>query len=266
MFLKAVKEAGEATRLPTASQIAGYGGGMSASASSWYAGGSTAPLSPQLDRSGGQKQLDDSAMDEEETIEIDVYDDIGDTLFVMPDEADKKTGNTRSIVKTMEECSEDQLEIDKKRAKLQKTGPTDERRLYVTLKGDSNTGLAKRMTKFSEGNAGFTKQKPERRRNEANPILAHLNLPCPRHAERQSAVDKNTGNAESGDVLMISSTAGANADAKELPRWGLQIQLPEEDTTDEDDSDEARIDAVLASAQTGQDFDEVILKVGFCWH
>lgn len=54
-------------------------------------------------------------------IEIDVYDDIGDTLVVMPDEAGHGgSGSGRSIVQTVDECNGSEPEVDKKRPRIHK--------------------------------------------------------------------------------------------------------------------------------------------------
>lgn len=52
-----------------------------------------------------------------------------------------------------------------------RSGSTDEPKFYITLKGDSISGLAKRLTKIGEGNVEIVKQKTKvkKRRNETNP-------------------------------------------------------------------------------------------------
>ncbi|VDK70479.1 unnamed protein product [Litomosoides sigmodontis] len=250
LFLKAIKEAGETTR--TASHIAGYGNGLNAKKEKEVADHGH----------GNRKQNGVNVLDEEEGIEIDVYDDIGDALVVMPDESNGGNGNSRSIVQTLDECSLSEPEVERKRMRTYGPSSTDEPKFYITLKGDSISGLAKRLTKIGEGNVEIvSKKKTKRRRNETNPILAHLNLSQPKQVRREASHVKSiAGNMESEACLIAHSNEVSN-DSKPVPAWDLQIQLPEEDTSedgDDDGDDEAQIDAVLASAQTvGQGFDEV---------
>uniref|UniRef100_A0A915Q4B8 Zinc finger CCCH domain-containing protein 14 n=1 Tax=Setaria digitata TaxID=48799 RepID=A0A915Q4B8_9BILA len=248
LFLKAIKEAGETTR--TASQIAGYGGGL-------------AVKKEKETTDHGKHKQNDNMLDEEEGIEIDVYDDIGDALVVMPDESNGGNGNGRSIVQAVDDCSLSEPEVERKRLRTYGPNSVDEPKFYITLKGDSISGLAKRLTKIGEGNVEIVskKVKAKRRRNETNPILAHLNLSQPRQIRREVSHEKPvTINMESETCLVEPSNEVSDG-SKPLPAWDLQIQLPEEDTSDDGDDDgddEAQIDAVLASAQTvGQGFDEV---------
>ncbi|CAG9540509.1 unnamed protein product [Cercopithifilaria johnstoni] len=250
LFLKAIKEAGETTR--TASQIAGYGNGLAAKKEKEVA-----------DR-GKHKQNDMNVLDEEEGIEIDVYDDIGDALVVMPDESNGGNSNSRSIVQTIDECSLSEPEVERKRMRTYGPSSIDEPKFYITLKGDAISGLAKRLTKIGEGNVEIvSKKKAKRRRNETNPILAHLNLSQPRQVRREVSHEKSIANNMENEACMVarSNEVSSDSNSKPLPAWDLQIQLPEEDTSDDGDDDgddEAQIDAVLASAQTvGQGFDEV---------
>ncbi|MCP9257060.1 Zinc finger CCCH domain-containing protein 14 [Dirofilaria immitis] len=223
LFLKAIKEAGETTR--TASQIAGYGSGLSG-------------------------------------IEIDVYDDIGDALVVMPNESNGGNSSGRSIVQTVDECNLSEPEVERKRMRTYGPSCVDEPKFYITLKGDSISGLAKRLTKIGEGNVEIVskKVKAKRRRNDTNPILAHLNLSQPRQVRKEISHEKSIVNDIENDACLVTRSNEVPNESKPLPAWDLQIQLPEEDTSDDadDGDDEAQIDAVLASAQTvGQGFDEV---------
>ncbi|KAL3986005.1 Zinc finger C-x8-C-x5-C-x3-H type family protein [Acanthocheilonema viteae] len=248
LFLKAIKEAGETTR--TASQIAGYGNGL------------TAKKDKEVVDHGKHKQNDMNAVDEEEGIEIDVYDDIGDALVVMPDESNGGNNNGRSIVQRVDECSLSEPEVERKRMRTYGPSSVDEPKFYITLKGDSISGLAKRLTKIGEGNVEIvSKKKAKRRRNETNPILAHLNLSQPRQVRREVSHEKSVADNTENETCVIEHSNEVSNNSKPLPAWDLQIQLPEEDTSDDGDDDgddEAQIDAVLASAQTvGQGFDEV---------
>uniref|UniRef100_A0A1I7VXQ2 Zinc finger CCCH domain-containing protein 14 n=1 Tax=Loa loa TaxID=7209 RepID=A0A1I7VXQ2_LOALO len=250
LFLKAIKEAGETTR--TASQIAGYGSGL------------TMKKEKEIADHGKHKQNDMNVLDEEEGIEIDVYDDIGDALVVMPDESSGGNNNGRSIVQKVDECSLSEPEVERKRMRTYGPNSVEEPKFYITLKGNSISGLAKRLTKIGEGNVEFvSKKKAKRRKNETNPILAHLNLSQPRQIRREVSHEKSVANSMENEACLIARSNEVPNDSKPLPAWDLQIQLPEEDTSDDGDDDddgddEARIDAVLASAQTvGQGFDEV---------
>ncbi|EJW88022.1 hypothetical protein WUBG_01067 [Wuchereria bancrofti] len=248
LFLKAIKEAGETTR--AASQIAGYGSGL------------TVKKEKEIADHGKHKQNDVNVMDEEEGIEIDVYDDIGDALVVMPDESNSGNGNSRSIVQTVDECNLSEPEVERKRMRTYGPNSIEEPKFYITLKGDSISGLAKRLTKIGEGNVEIvSKKKAKRRKNETNPILAHLNLSQPRQVRRETSHEKSTANGTKNDACLVAHSNEVSNNSKPLPAWDLQIQLPEDDTSDDGDDDgddEAQIDAVLASAQTvGQGFDEV---------
>ncbi|VDN90989.1 unnamed protein product [Brugia pahangi] len=248
LFLKAIKEAGETTR--AASQIAGYGSGL------------TVKKEKEIADHGKHKQNDVNVMDEEEGIEIDVYDDIGDALVVMPDESNSGNSNSRSIVQTVDESNLSEPEVERKRMRTYGPSSIEEPKFYITLKGDSISGLAKRLTKIGEGNVEIvSKKKAKRRKNETNPILAHLNLSQPRQVKREASHEKSTANSTENETCVVAHSNEVSNNSKPLPAWDLQIQLPEDDTSDEGDDDgddEAQIDAVLASAQTvGQGFDEV---------
>uniref|UniRef100_A0A0R3RSR4 Zinc finger CCCH domain-containing protein 14 n=1 Tax=Elaeophora elaphi TaxID=1147741 RepID=A0A0R3RSR4_9BILA len=224
LFLKAIKEAGETTR--TASQIAGYGNGLAVKKEKEVA-----------DR-GKHKQNDMNVLDEEEGIEIDVYDDIGDALVVMPDESNGGNNNGRSIVQAVDECSLSEPEVEKKRMRTYGPSSIDEPKFYITLKGDSISGLAKRLTKIGEGNVEIvSKKKAKRRRNETNPILAHLNLSQPRQVRREVSHEKSVASNMENEACLVAHSNEVSNDSKPLPAWDLQIQLPEEDTSDDGDDD-----------------------------
>ncbi|VDM97643.1 unnamed protein product [Thelazia callipaeda] len=251
LFLKAIKEAGETTR--TASHIAGYGGGVAVKNDKDF-----------VDH--GKKQNDSVVLDEEESIEIDVYDDIGDALVVMPDETSGGDSSNRSVVQAVDDCNSSEPEVERKRFRAHGPSSAEEPKFYITLKGDAITGLAKQLTKIGEGSVEIVnkKVKTRKRLNETNPILAHLNI-APKQAKREPTHDRTVVSSMEHNTCLISPSNEVSIntvdESKPVPTWDLQIQLPEDDTSDDnedDGDDEAQIDAVLASAQTvGQNFDEV---------
>ncbi|VDK17450.1 unnamed protein product [Anisakis simplex] len=333
LFLKAIKEAGETTRI--ASQSAGYGGGAAACANA--AGVSASKTStlrkrenliepPRSVVSTATKRDDDElSVVEDEGIELDDYGDVEDALVVIPATTSKMSGgqqhggsSSRSVVRGIEECVESEQEVDsiaRKRRRIT-TGSVaagggsgvsaggmkkDEEptKFFITMKGGQripSTNLSSESVQSStklKVSMDDTKKEPERarkRRNEANPILAHLKLSDdrirntgntitrriqsiendgerfekkPRKEQKsgltdaEKSVDNDLVLASDGVVLSEYSyfVAQDSVDSRRTPVWDGQIQLQEDD---ESSDDEAQIDAVLASTQPiTVGFDEV---------
>ncbi|VDM42459.1 unnamed protein product [Toxocara canis] len=266
LFLKAIKEAGETTRI--ASQSAGYGAASSHKKE-------TEPPKPAT------KDEDEVSVVEEEGIEIDDYGDLEDALVVMP--ATSSGGDAepaRSVLHESEECVESEQEVEesspqKRRRILPCVNTQKEKtKFLITLRGQRIAAVASGLPKLKVSLEDVKKEpeRPKKRRNEANPILAHLNL-SDEYSNRktQSAgdgeraqkrprkeqisvvkegVENNAAIAPDSAVLSEGSV-----DSRRTPVWDGQIQLEEDDDSSDD---EAQIDAVLASAQTiSVGFDEV---------
>uniref|UniRef100_F1KW82 Zinc finger CCCH domain-containing protein 14 n=1 Tax=Ascaris suum TaxID=6253 RepID=F1KW82_ASCSU len=265
LFLKAIKEAGETTRI--ASQSAGYGGSSSHKKSVEAQKSTT-------------KDEDELSVVEDGTIEIDDYGDLEDALVVMPATSSGGDGeHMRSVVHEAEECVESEQEIEpspqkKKRILAPTTTKKEEPKFFITMKGQRVTTVASGTQKLKVSVEDVKKQteRTKKRRNEANPILAHLNLPLSdKHGGRkmegaedselpQKKARKEQKNAPEGvenDAAIASDGAvvsEGSVDSRRTPVWDGQIQLEEDDSSD----DEAQIDAVLASTQSiTAGFDEV---------
>lgn len=259
LFLKAIKEAGETTR--TASQIAGYGGGAPSNAAA------KKKVEPP------KNETEEDVLSEEEGIEIDDYDDMEDTLVVMHSEKKGGSRSGRSVVQNkMDECDGSEQEGERysaaKRSRIiGSPSKQEETKFFITLEGDRDRAVATRpfAVRESRMNDETTKpcEKPRKRRNEANPILAHLNIPQrgergvkdladetetvtkkPRKEDENDDVAVGDGSFQSAaDAVAVGE---ASSESRRTPVWDGQIQLEEDDSSDDEDN-EAQIDAVLAS-------------------
>ncbi|VDN54182.1 unnamed protein product [Dracunculus medinensis] len=266
LFLKAIEEANATTRIPSH-----FGTGT---ASHSRAVGESKPVTTRIPshlgtgsishfRAVGESKPVSNLAVEEEAIEIDIYDDLD--LLPEADKYDMSCSIDKSPLGCFSEEEADHNSCAKKRKLESVECVKKEGNFVITLQGSD-----RRVSKIPDGSDLSTNtQLKTRRQRNGNPNSAFLNLSSV--MKQTSAVSEcftsgvrrrdeivmeystteNSDNDKNNEVQQANESglevdefiSAVSKSSENTPLWDGQIQLEEEDSSD----DEAAIDAVLAS-------------------